>query len=298
MKNIILSLGLIFAVFTVHAQKVGSTVQIETKDNNRIKGKVIEKTETHLTIETASTGNITIERNKIRDIEEINLMDTGAFAYENQHASRNFMTPTAFGVKKGEGYYKNTMLIFNSVNYGITDHFSVGASADIVGLLSSQRVPFVMTLNTKLSTSIGKNAAIAGGFTWMRLGFGTESINSIQSGIVYSVITLGNKNHNFTVGGGYPVFFKVADTQVGGNITRPWLLTVSGQYRLSDNFSLLTENWFGVGSSDSGGIGSLGARYMRKGFAFDFAVMFAGGTGDIVSIPIPFVSVSIPFKTN
>jgi hypothetical protein len=294
MKNVLLSLGLFFAVVTAHAQKVGSTVQIETKDNNRIKGKVIEKTDTHLTIETASTGNITIERNKIRDIEEINLIDTGAFAYENQHASRNFMTPTAFGVKKGEGYYKNTMLVFNSVNYGITDHFSIGASADIIGLLSSERIPFVMSLNTKLSTSISKNAAIAGGFTVARVGASGESGSA---GILYSVVTFGDKNKSITLGGGYPILFKNTS-----NRNNPLLFTISAQYRLSDNFSVLTENWFAGASEGAGGIGSIGGRYMRKGFAFDFAIMFAGGTAfgetSVSTIPLPFISVTIPFKTN
>jgi hypothetical protein len=294
MRNLFLSLGLLFVIGTIHAQKVGSTVQIETKDNSRIKGKVIEKTETHLTIETASAGNITIERNKIRDIEEINLIETGAFAYKNQHASRNFMTPTAFGVKKGEGYYKNTMLVFNSVNYGVTDHFSIGASADIIGLLSSQRIPFVMSLNTKLSTSIRKNAAIAGGFTVARVRASGESGSA---GILYSVVTLGDKNRNVTLGGGYPISF-----QKTSNVSNPFLFTISGQYRLSDHFALLSENWFALGSEGGGGVGSFGGRYMRKGFAFDFAIMFVGGNGfgrTIVStIPLPFISVTIPFKTN
>jgi hypothetical protein len=293
MKNVFLSLSLLLAVATVHAQKVGNTVQIETKDNNRIKGKVIEKTDTHLTIETASTGNITIERNKIRDIEEINLIDTGKFSYENQHASRNFMTPTAFGVKKGEGYYKNTMLIFNSVNYGVTNHFSIGASTDIIGLLSSQRTPLVMSLNTKFSTAVSKNAAIAGGFTVTRVG---DLGESRSAGILYTVVTLGDKNKSVTLGGGYPILFQNTDNQ-----TNPLLFTISAQYRLSDNFALLTENWFASASEGAVGIGSIGGRYMRKGFAFDFAVMFAGGTfgeSSIATIPLPFISVTIPFKTK
>jgi hypothetical protein len=295
MKNVFLSLGLFFSVATIYAQKVGSTVQIETKDNNRIKGKVLEKTETHLTIETASTGNITIERNKIKDVEEINVIEGGKFAYENQHASRNFMTPTAFGVRKGEGYYKNTELILNSVNYGVTDYFSVGASADIIGPLMGQ-LPFLMTFNAKLSTNLNKNAAIAGGFTLTRAG---DNENSLKSGIIYSVVTLGNKNHNITLGGGFPIVF-----QATNKLSNPLLFTVSGQYRFSNNFSLITENWFTRVNSASGGLGLTGIRYMRKGFAFDTAILY-GGVGSAISsstfsgvFPIPYVSVTIPFKTN
>jgi hypothetical protein len=293
MKNVFLSFSLFFAVATVQAQKIGSTVQIETKDNNRIKGKVIEKTETALTIETASTGNITIERNKIKDIEEINLADAGKFAYENQHASRNFMTPTAFGVRKGEGYYKNTMLLLNSVNYGVTDNFSIGASTDVIGLLTGNHVPFIMSFNTKLSTPLGNNAAIAGGFSVASVGAAGERVSA---GILYSVVTFGDKNRSLTLGGGYPIAFQNTNNQ-----SNPLLFTISGQYRLSDNFSLLTENWFANASGAGGGVGSLGGRYMRKGFAFDFAVMFAGGTAfgqtAVATIPIPFVSVTIPFKS-
>jgi hypothetical protein len=296
MKKILLSLGLFFAVVTAHAQKLGSTVQIETKDNNRIKGKVIEKTDTHLTIETASTGNITIERNKIRDIEAINLIDAGDFAFENQHASRNLMTPTAFGVKKGEGYYKNTELVFNSIHYGITDHFSVGASADIMGPLTGNR-PFLMTLNTKLSTPLGKNAAIAGGFTLIQtrpiFSFGNET-DGTSNGILYTVVTLGNKNTNLTVGGGYSMLLNKKPQQNPSNTA---LLTLSGQYRLSDHFALLTENWTSFSGGEIATIGGIGGRYMRKGFAFDVAIPYALGREHGVS-PIPYVSVTIPFRTK
>ncbi len=299
MKKLILSLGLFFTVFTVHAQKVGSTVQIETKDNNRIKGTVIEKTETHLTIESPSTGNITIERNKIRNIEEINVIDAGRFSYENQHASRNLMTPTAFGVRKGEGYFKNTELFFQSVNYGITDHLSIGASSDISGLLTSNRSPFLITLNTKLSTNVGKNAAIAGGLTMTRIKFSNE-LEGVYAGILYSVITFGNKNHNLTIGGGFPLIF---NKEARNELSNPKLLTLSGQYRFTDNWFFITENWMSPNQGIKAIAGATGFRYMRNGFAFDFAIPYlrvntSDSNSNIVEggvSPIPFVSATISF---
>ncbi|HNZ85615.1 MAG TPA: hypothetical protein PKN90_04720, partial [Paludibacteraceae bacterium] len=35
-------------------------------------------------------------------------------------------------LKKGEGYYQNTMLLLNSFNVGITDYFSIGGGIEFL----------------------------------------------------------------------------------------------------------------------------------------------------------------------
>jgi hypothetical protein len=70
-------------------------------------------------------------------IATVQSQNLGNFSFENAHANRQFMTPTAFSLPKGEGYYKNTDLLLNSVNYGVTDRFSIGASAGLKNALKT-----------------------------------------------------------------------------------------------------------------------------------------------------------------
>jgi hypothetical protein len=233
-------------------------------------------------------------------IATVQSQNLGNFSFENAHANRQFMTPTAFSLPKGNGYYKNTDLLFNSVNYGVTDRFSIGASADILGLFSTNHIPFLTMLTAKYSVPVGKNVGIAGGMTLSMLSDkSTSTLGKV--GLLYALVTFGNPNHHVTIGGGIPKAY-----QVDGPITG--LFTVSGQFRLGDHFSLITENWFTQFNDVFAGIGSLGGRYMSQNFAIDGALLygkiksdtqFRWGKLDINGvIPIPILSLTIPFKTN
>jgi hypothetical protein len=63
-------------------------------------------------------------------------------------------SPTAFGMRKNKGEYHNLNVLWNQVELGITDHFSLGA-----GVL----LPVIFSLHTKLVTPVSPSTHIGGG---------------------------------------------------------------------------------------------------------------------------------------
>jgi len=50
--------------------------------------------------------------------------------YPNPHPSRYLYTPTAYPIKKGEGYFQSVYFLSLQFQYGITDNFSAGVGVD------------------------------------------------------------------------------------------------------------------------------------------------------------------------
>ena len=104
---------------------------------------------------------------------------------------------------------------------------------------------------------------------------------------------------NLSVGLGAPIVSGVSRTTP--------LFMLSGQARITQRISLMSENFFvneqGVGTS---GFGITGFRFMSKSFAFNIGLMYAisndgasffdlGGGNNSAFAPVPFLGLSVPF---
>lgn len=173
------------------------------------------------------------------------------FLNESTHNDFYLITSSAFGLKKKQAYYKNSLLLYNGFEFGVTDNFSLGVSSFI---------PFFYNLSTKVNKSLSKKVHIAGGLNFIYAVEPLEETNTIARIIQpYIVTTFGNKDKNFTIG--------------GRNFFGKFALTVGGQLRLSEHFSLITDNLLTfstyAGKTHVNATLSGGVRYMKKRFTFD-----------------------------
>ncbi|MFY0674362.1 MAG: hypothetical protein JXQ87_13235 [Bacteroidia bacterium] len=138
---------------------------------------------------------------------------------KNHHSTRYFFGPSSFGMKKGEFYYQTTWGVLHDLQYGITDHFSIGFGAPILPLVGYVTPKFSWSLRDKLSFAIGSinGLSIVGGV----------------GSVYYSTITFGNEENNLTLGAGFATSF--------GNGTP--LINISGIKMLSPNIYAFTENY-------------------------------------------------------
>ncbi|HMP28980.1 MAG TPA: hypothetical protein PKD85_05235, partial [Saprospiraceae bacterium] len=152
----------------------------------------------------------------------------GKYWYPNPHATRYFFGPTAFNLKEEEGYFQSIYGLVNSVNYGFTDHFTLGLGTEIITLFNG---PQTAILTPKFGGYKITDKTYG--------GFGSLMIINKEvgiSGIAYGIVSRGNLDHNFTVGTGWAF-------STESFIQNKPILTFSGMTRVSKNIAFVSENW-------------------------------------------------------
>ncbi len=237
-----------------------------TKDGNDYVGQLLSQDAEKIVLRTPSLGDLKIPKNQIKVLEPIkktNLVE-GHYWYESPHTTRYFFAPNGYGLKAGEGYYQNAWIFLNQVSYGVTNHFSIGAGIIPIFLFGAPALPFWIT--PKFSVPIVEDKLNLGAGLLYANVIGTDVEANGGVGMTYGVITAGPRDKNITFGLGYGF--------AGGSWTKYPTLTMSGLFRTSEKFMLITENYLIPTGGDLGNFGvlSAGGRYGGKTIAIDFGL--------------------------
>lgn len=167
--------------------------RVETTDGQVVLGTLMSADDTEVVLDTKQLGEVTIERAAIESIEEISAdrFRNGEYWFQNPQSTRYFFAPNALGIPQGEGYYQNTWILFNNVNYGVSDRFSIGAGTVPVFLFGAPAVPFWLLPKVSFSTP-QEHLHLAGG---AMLGGVLGSGASVGGGLLYGSATVGNRGH-------------------------------------------------------------------------------------------------------
>lgn len=264
--------------------------QIVTLDGNSHIGKILDKTQGNISLQTQTLGLITIPYSQIKTTQLVHKSQVidGDFWYESPHNTRYFWSPSGYGLHKGEGYYQNIWVLFNQVSYGFTDYFSLGVGILPTFFFGGSGFPFWVT--PKVSVPIAKDK--------FNFGAGVLYINGVGDfsgtngvGLGYGVLTAGSRDRNFSLGFG----FGFSD----GEQSRAVVINASGCYRVSKKFSLLTENYIIPLASTSRyeaytvGILSVGGRYGGRNIAVDFGLFAPIDEG--IYFALPWLGLNVPF---
>lgn len=272
-------------------------VLFKLTDGNTYLGSILTENNEFITIKTKEFEELKIRKATIKSRKTIasTELHQGEYWFENPNSTRNLYGPTGYGLKKGEGYYQNFMLLFNGVSYGFTDNFTLGIAT----------MPFTfgeglfININPKLSFPIVKDK--------FNVGAGVSYTNAFESsfGIAYGVATLGSRDNNFTIGLGY------------GNVEGEWakspIITFSGMMRVSKRFAFVTENWLlpnqNYNSEYDPATNSFstsqtteyqflltyGVRLMFESISIDLGFLNNKELSESLIIGFPIVGISVPF---
>ena len=248
----------------------GTTTKVFTLvDGSILTGKIVNQNESTTVIETQDLGMVTLSSSKIKGVREMDegvVTQEGAIWFKNPNNTRYLFAPSAFCLKKGEGYYQNIYGAGNAVNFGLTDHISIGGG--LVG-------PMGAYINTKIGVSIHKNIHIAGGILLGNSFFPING-NILGVGVGFGVVTVGNVDNNITVGAGYGL------DNTGG--TTNWqekpLFVANGMARVGKKFALVTENWMINTKGDPFDRGITKASHYETYFSYAFRYMGQRSTLD------------------
>lgn len=294
MKKIAFSLTLITLLFLqsvpLRAQEKNDTTvvyQVETTDGNVFAGRIISKDDKMIVFKTENLGLIHIPFKNVKSLKEVkkqNLVE-GELWPENPHASRYFYSPNGYGLKKGEGYYQNTWVLFNQLSYGITSNFSMGAGLIPIFLFGADGAAFWFT--PKLSFPIKKDKLNIGAGAIMGTYLDKNSTDNLWTGMAYGVSTFGSIDRNFTAGAGFAF--------AGGEWASTPVFSLGGVIRTGKHHYLLTENYFFVGKEVTAAMIWLGGRFASRHLAIDYGGIIPVSANMSRLIIIPWLSITVPF---
>jgi len=266
-----------------YAQDDRPIVRVVTTDGNVFIGTLLSEDETQIVIDARGVGEITVERANLRRMEEIDpdRIREGVYWFENPLSTRYLFGPSALGLRQGEGYYQNTWIFFNNVNYGISDNLSLGAGTVPVFLFGVSAVPLWLLPKISVATP-AENLHVAAGAV---LGGVIGADDGGGAGIVYGLTTYGTRDNNVSVGVGFGY--------AGADWSSTPAVSISGMARISRTLYLISENYFVPGIPESG-VGSVALRWGPENFAVDFGLVRPLDVGTDF-IGVPWLGVSIPF---
>lgn len=290
MKNLIQTLLftiLVFATSNVFGQKTNisepvdstKTYKIELNDGSIFIGNILQKDSVNLVMITSSIPKLEIPISEIKTIEIVNELNlkNGIYWFPNPHATRYLYAPSAFNLKKGEGYYQNTWLFLNSFNVGITDNISIGGGLELISTFTARDPIFFIT--PKVGFKVTEKFHAGGGVLFAR-------IPGTSLGTIFGTGTYGSEDHNITSSLGWGF--------VDGEFSQRPIITLSGMTRVSKRVALVTENWL-IPTGSYYGIFSYGVRFLGEKIAVDLAFINNPDIAEGIIIGIPYVSFNVKF---
>jgi len=248
-------------------------------------GTIIERNDKEIILLTEGKTKVHIPIETIQDIRSIpsSHFHDGEYWFPNPNETRYLYAPSAFNLKKGEGYYQNTYLFINSFNYGFTDNFSFGVGFEFLSTFGSFGGDFnpIFFLTPKYSMQVSENFRVGIGVL-----FGNVSNLVGGFGVGYGLATYGNPEHNATLGLGFGFF--------DGDFSTDPVITISGMTRISRRISLVTENWF-FPADVYRGILTYGIRFFGESMSVDLALINNSDIATAFPIGIPYIDFVVKF---
>jgi hypothetical protein len=216
---------------------------LTTNDDKTFTGLLVSQNEKEVTLKTESLGELVISNTKIKEIKivEKDEIVNGKYFFPNPHPTRYFFGPSAIPLKKGEGYFQNAWILANSVQLGVTDHFSIGG-----GMV----IPILFFITPKFGYKVGDYLHLGGGLI---IASTISKEANFGVGAAYGSVTLGTLENNFTINAGWGAVKEANSVYNSQTMTydesSAWTLsnrpmfTFSGMARIARKFAVVSENW-------------------------------------------------------
>jgi hypothetical protein len=248
-------------------------------------------------IQTTSIPRLEIPLAQIKSIRTVSdrSVRNGSYWFPNPNDTRYLFAPTGFNLEKGTGYYQNSYIVLNSVNYGVTNNFSIGMSIEAISLFSSLadgRFDPIILITPKFGFEVSEKVNMGVGLLYLNVP-GFDGDKRSGGGLVYGIGTYGNRDDNITGGLGWGF--------IEGETSQKPVINISGMKRVSRSFSLVTENWFVPISDDFGtsrnyyGVYSYGIRFFGERMSVDLAFINNRDFAEYTIIGIPYVDFVVKF---
>ncbi len=197
--------------------------------------------------------------------------------FSNPTASHYFLSPSAFNPPKKEAYYQNSIFLLNSVYYGVSDFFSVGAGIELSSSLKGKPLYYVMI---KAGGSLNERMQLSGGVFYTSFVIDEKRL---EAGFGFGILTVGNTKHNFSFGIGYGF--------IEGELAKRPALNLSGMTRIGRKISPRGELWL-IPANGYQPFYTLGIQILGKRLSYDLGLTsWKGMLGDLPANTIPYIGI-------
>lgn len=243
-----------FAQTEITSQKQEKTVVIEMKSGDEYEGIITDENDENIVLKTVN-GEINLIAKQVEKIKEPTKRRKNTLP--NHHSTRYFFSPSAIPLKKKKGYYRNSMLTLNGVNYGVTNNISIGAGFEFISAIIGEPMWYI---TPKVGFKVSKNVHIGGGVTLAGIVNNTKIAT-----IGYAVGTYGNSESNISLGIGYGFSSNILSDYPS--------IMIGGTRRINKSLAFLSENYFFPSTDLTDYVGIQGIRIISNNSAFDIGGM-------------------------
>ena len=294
--NILLTILFVIVNFTPITGQDKMRKEIETvvklKNGKIFIGKLKGETDSTFILIVEEIGEISIEKSKILSMDNVIIRSTN---YDNKgipvdyhNSSRYLISPSGYGLKKGQSYYENIYLAFNSFSYGVSDRFTISLGGEFLTLLLGSKAP-VFYVSPRLNYELGDGN---GAFSVGAIYFSIPDDNQVAGvGLAQAALTLGSRNSNISVG------FGAGFNSNHGFNENLFVYSLGITQRLSRKLSLVTDNMIVRGEVENFEVFSLSLRihFNKPGSALNVGLWRPlEGLGRVLAIPV--ISATIPIS--
>lgn len=281
---------------TLKAQKIDSTsianleidtlnnIMINLKDGGIVKGYFVSLTNKEINIQSEAIGIVTIKLTNILRIKKIyynenpdngidknednNLVNDNIEEYRKpldyDVTHKYYWNNNYMGIKKNELIYQNIGILYNGIDYGISDNFSIGGGLLFAGIVGFVNIHFRSQVEVAENFNVGVayNYFVA---TSIYNNFSSNS-SSEKIGFLSGGFTYGNEKANISLGVGR---FNSNEESLLNNKNELGF-SVSGSVKISTNTSIVSDNliW-----SNELNLYCLGFRLNSSKSCYDFGLM-------------------------
>jgi hypothetical protein len=222
-------------------------VLVESLDGSEMAGTLISEDSQQLVLQTINWGKVTILKSNIRSVRQLdeNSYINGDFWFENPVYMRYAAGSSAYALKKGDIYYQNTYLFLQTMNFGITDHFSIAGGLELASPIFDRNAPEFYYIAPKLAYQVGKKVNL-GVQAYIATGDLFDNFRNV-TGLLCGLATFGTKDNNVTFGIGWGAALQ---TRYGFNSSSSFELgkrpiaTFAAMARPGKRIALVSESWF------------------------------------------------------
>ncbi|NNF33854.1 MAG: hypothetical protein HKN68_07080 [Saprospiraceae bacterium] len=272
-------------------------VLVIMKNGSQFRGQVLSETDEQIVLVVENVGEITIKRIDIKSMQSVLAdqqveEDPSFIPIDDYNANRYLISPSGYGLKKGQSYYENIYLAFNSFSFGLTDRFTLTVGAELYTLLLGSESP-ILYISPRVNFPFDE-AQSTGAFSAGVIYFTLPNDDFDGIGLLQGAVTFGNKNNNVSIGAGFG-FSSESDFNDGA-----LMFNLSATQRLSRKLSFVTDNIALTDSDfDNGEVilsAALRIHFNKKGGALNVGLFrpVTEDWGDLIAIP--FFSATVPLR--
>ena len=247
-----------------------TTVQtVEMRDGSRLVGRTTALSDSTFVFQVGQ-NLLTLACANIVAVEELAAPAAGRGApwFVHPHQTNLVLGPTGRTLSRGQGFFSLQELFFPTLNYGLTNHLTIGAGLTLLpGVGLDDQIVYVLPKVAVVRTP-AVNVALGG--VVLRAGdiFDISERGSATFGVVYGAGTIGGPDANATAGLGFGF--------AGDQISSQPLIQLGGQARLGSGIAVITENWvIGRSDEDSYWLSWTGLRFLHRKATVDATVLFS-----------------------